>query len=278
MMPRYLNRSSRQERAAAEYSSAESADEYASAYQNSRAVGRFLRARLRLVQDVLAGCPGGDLLDAGCGPGIMAQALLKSRPDDFRISVMDQSWAMVEYCATSTRSPGTVYPAVGRLEALPYANATFDITLAMGVLEYADIYAALNELSRVTKPGGLVVTTMLNPLSPYQIIEWILYRPVFQVLGAVEICLQVPVERRHKTGTKGIHGFTPGKLRRLMTQADLEPVDLVYFDLTLPIPPFYGPSMEASEERKASERRTMARWSRWLCRGYLVAARPGFRN
>jgi len=273
MTPKYLNRSSHKECAAAQYSSAQSAAEYAGAYQNSRAVGRFLRARLRLVQDVLASCPGGDLLDAGCGPGIMAQALLKSRPDDFRISVLDQSRAMVEYCATSTRSLGTVYPAVGRLEALPYADATFDITLVMGVLEYANVCAAFNELSRVTRPGGLVVVTMHNPLCLYRVTEWILYRPIFRVLGAVEICLHVPVERRHKTGAPGIHGFGPGKLRRLMTQADLEPVDLVYYDLTLPIPPFYGPSMAGSAERTAYERMATARRSRWLYRGYLVAAR-----
>ena len=195
-----------------------------------------------LYKSILASCPGGDLLDAGCGPGVMAQALLKSRPHDFRISVLDQSPAMVEYCAASARSLGKVYPAVGQLEALPYADATFDITLAMGVLEYTNASTAVSEISRVTRPGGLAVTTMLNPLSPYRITEWIIYRPLLRALGAVEILLHVPVERRHKTGATGIHALTPRTLRRLMTKANLEPVDLVYYDLAFPIPPFRPPS------------------------------------
>jgi len=272
MTPKYSIRSSRRERVAAQYGSAQSANEYADAYQDSRAVGRFLRARLRLVQDILASCPGGDLLDAGCGPGIMAQALLKSRPHDFRINVLDQSRAMVEYCATSARSLGTVYPAVGQLEALPYADGTFDVTLVMGVLEYTDADRAVNEISRVTRPGGLAVITMVNPLSPYRITEWILYRPLLRMLGVLEICLHAPVEQRHRVGTTGVHALTAGKLRRLMTRANLKPVDLVYYDLTLPIPPFGRLSL-GGEEQAGHERMAMARWSRWLCTGYVVAAR-----
>jgi ubiquinone/menaquinone biosynthesis C-methylase UbiE len=275
MASKYFNRSSRKERVAAQYSSVESADEYAHAYQDSRTVGRFLRARLRIVQGILASCPGGDLLDAGCGPGVMAQALLKSRPHDFRISVLDQSRAMVEYCATSARALGKVYPAVGELEALPYADATFDITLATGVLEYADASVALSEISRVTRSGGLVVTTMLNPLCPYRIAEWIIYRPLVRAVGAVEECLHVPLERRHKADATGIHGFTPGKLRRLMTQAKLEPVELIYYGPALPIPPFGRLRSIAARAGRAGAHRKpgMGRRSRRLGMGYLVTAR-----
>ena len=58
MTPKYMIKSSRRERVAAQYRSEQSVFEYADAYQNSRTVGRFLRTRLRLVQDVLASCPG----------------------------------------------------------------------------------------------------------------------------------------------------------------------------------------------------------------------------
>jgi ubiquinone/menaquinone biosynthesis C-methylase UbiE len=199
-----------------------------------------------------------------------AQALLKSRPHDFRISVLDQSRAMVEYCAESMRSVGPVYPAVGQLEALPYADVTFDVTLATGVLEYTDAWAAINEISRVTRPGGLVIVTMLNPLSPYRITEWVLYWPLLRVLATVERYLRVPVERRHQARATGIHAFTSGRLRRLMTRANLKPVDLIYYDVIPLIPPFDRlPSMAARAERAGLGRR----WSRWLGTGYLLVAR-----
>jgi ubiquinone/menaquinone biosynthesis C-methylase UbiE len=275
MTPKYF-RSSRKEHVAAQYASAQSADEYADAYEDSRTAGRFLRARLQIVQDILENCSGGDLLDAGCGPGIMVQTLLKSRPQDFRISALDQSPAMVGHCAASTRSLGKVYPAVGQLEALPYANATFDVTLTMGVLEYTNARVAVNEISRVTRPGGLVVATMLNPLSPYRIAEWILYRPLLRVLGAVEMCLHVPEERRHRAGATGIRMHTSGKLRRLMTQANLIPVQLVYYDATSPIPPSgHLRSIARQAGRAGRERMTAAKWSRWLGMGYVVVARRG---
>jgi len=276
MRPKYFNRSSRKERVAAQYASAQAAGEYAHAYEDSRTAGRFLRTRLRIVQDILASCPGGDLLDAGCGPGIMAQTLLRSRPQDFRISVLDQSRAMVEHCTTSTRSLGKVYPAVGQLEALPFADATFDITLTMGVLEYTDARAAVDEISRVTRPGGLVVATMLNPLSLYRITEWVLYRPLLRVLGAVEVCLRVPAGRRHRASASGIHALTSGKLRRLMTQANLVQVELIYYDPAFPIPHFGRvPSRTARAERAGRERTTAPGSNRWLSTGYLVAARRG---
>lgn len=181
---------------------------------------------------------------------------------------------MVEYCAASARSLGKVYPAVGQLEALPYADATFDVTLAMGVLEYTNASTAVSEISRVTRPGGLAVTTMLNPLSPYRITEWIIYRPLLRALGAVEILLHVPVERRHRTGTTGIHALTPRKLRRLMTKANLEPVDLVYYDLAFPIPRFGRlPAIAGGAHRAGRGRMATGGWSRWLGTGYLVAAR-----
>ncbi len=206
----------------------------------------------------------------------MAQTLLKSRPQDFRISVLDQSRAMVEHCAASTRSLGKVYPAVGQLEALPYANATFDVTLTMGVLEYTNARAAVNEISRVTRPGGLVVATMLNPLSPYRLAEWGLYQPLLRALRGVEMRLHVPEERRHGASATGIHAHTSGKLRRLMTQADLVPVELVYYDPALPLPPLgHLPSMARRAGQAGKKRVTAAKWSRLLGTGYVVVARRG---
>jgi ubiquinone/menaquinone biosynthesis C-methylase UbiE len=204
----------------------------------------------------------------------MAQALLTSRPDDFRISVLDSSRAMVDYTTVRMRSVGQVYPAVGQLEALPYADITFDVTLAMGVLEYANAGAALHEISRVTRPGGLVIVTMLNPLSAYRITEWVLFWPLLRVLATVERFLRVPAERRHRARATGIHAFTSGKLRRLMKRANLKPVDLIYYDVISLVPPFDRfPSIAARAEQAGFGRTATTGWSRWLGTGYLLAAR-----
>lgn len=270
-----LGRTSRKERVTAQYNSSQAAADYARANLGSRPEGRFFRSRLQLVQDLLASCPGGDLLDAGCGPGVMARALLEFRPHDFRITVVDQSPAMVGYCAASVRDVGEVHPAVGQLEAMPFADVSFDVMLVMGALEYANVRAAVREISRITRQSGLVIVTMLNPLSPYRLTEWFLYRPLLRVLEAIERSFGVPAERRHGARASGIRALSAGRLRRLMKQAGLQPMDLVYFDVTPLVPPLDRlPRMVRKAERTAHERTVTRGWRRWMGTGYLVVARP----
>jgi ubiquinone/menaquinone biosynthesis C-methylase UbiE len=52
----------------------------------------------------------------------------------------------------------------GDLEALPFADASFDAVVAVNSLFYAaDMAAALRELARVVRPGGRVVATAWGP-------------------------------------------------------------------------------------------------------------------
>jgi ubiquinone/menaquinone biosynthesis C-methylase UbiE len=274
MLLRLFERPSRRERVTAQYDSADTAADYARGYDSARAEGRFFRSRLRLVKDVLASCPGGDLLDAGCGPGVMARALLESRPDDFRITVLDQSLAMVTHCASYVSTVGKVFPAVGELERTPFADGSFDVVLLMGVLEYTDIPLAIRHVSRIVRPGGLVIVTMLNPRSAYRLTQWFLYWPLVRVLGAIEKSLGVPAERRHGASVSGIRAIPRPKLQRLLRQADLQPVDVVYFDVTPTVPPLDRlPVMVRMAERTPHGRTVTRGWRRWMGTAYLVAAR-----
>jgi SAM-dependent methyltransferase len=204
----------------------------------------------------------------------MVRALLESRPHDFRITALDQSSAMVEYCAARARDIGKIHATVGQLEAVPFADATFDVTLVMGVLEYTDARLALREISRVTRPGGLVIVTMLNPLSAYRLTEWFLFWPLLRLLGAIERFCGVPAERRHGACPSGIHAFPAFMLRRLMRQTGLQPVDTVYFDVTPIVPPFDRlPQMIRRAERTAHERTVTRARDRWMGTAYLIAAR-----
>jgi ubiquinone/menaquinone biosynthesis C-methylase UbiE len=267
-------RPSRKARVTAQYESAQAADEYARAHDGSAPAGRFFRSRLRLVQDVLASCPGGDLLDAGCGPGVMVLTLLKSRPHDFRITALDQSPAMVKYCADSVREVGEVRAMVGELEAMPLGDASFDVTLVMGALEYTSVQAAVQEISRVTRQGGLVIVTMLNPLSLYRLTEWFLYWPLLRMAGAIQRFFGIPAERRRGVRRSGAHALPAGKLQRLLRHVGLQPVDVIYFDVTPLIPPFDRlPRMKLKAQQTAHARTVTRGWRRWMGTAYLVVAR-----
>ncbi len=265
---------SRKARVIAQYGSSDDAAGYARANQGSRPEGRFFRSRLQLVKNVLASCPGGNLLDAGCGPGVMVHALLESRPHDFRISVLDQSPAMVEYCVARARDIGEIYPTVGRLEAMPFADATFDVILVMGALEYTDAWRAIREISRVVRRDGLVIVTMLNPLSPYRLTEWLLFWPLKRLVGAIEKACGVPAERRHGARLSGIQAYPVSILRHLMRQTGLQPFDTLYFDVTPTVPPLDRlPPMMRRAERTPHERTVTRGWRRCMATAYLIAAR-----
>jgi len=46
-----------------------------------------------------------------------------------------------------------------------------------------DAQAAIGQLSRVTRPGGVVLVSMLNPANPYRLTEWFLYWPALRVFS-----------------------------------------------------------------------------------------------
>jgi ubiquinone/menaquinone biosynthesis C-methylase UbiE len=274
-MFRGLDSRSRKNLVSAQFNGSKAAADYTRAmYNQSRQQGRFFEQRLRLTNDILASCAGGDLLDAGCGPLTVAQTLIESRPDAFRITLLDQSSAMVEHCAASLRGISEVRTAVGELEQLPFGDESFDVTLSLGTLDYTDHRAAIPELSRVTRLGGLVIVTMLNPLSPYRLTEWFVFWPLLRILGAIESLLGFPAERRHGARHSGIRPLSSGMLKRRMRKGSLEPIDLVHFDVTLLVPPLDRLAPLAKQSQRTAYERKVTRGVRsFLGTAYLVVAR-----
>ena len=77
-----------------------------------------------------------------------------------RVVGMDLSRASLHVAARHTCRPGhpeTVF-LCGRAEALPFAEASFDVVWCTDVLEHlADLPAALAQIARVLKPGGTLL-------------------------------------------------------------------------------------------------------------------------
>lgn len=270
--------SPRAQAVAAQYCDAADAAGYADAYDGWGPSARYFQSRLHAVQEVLRACPGGDLLDAGCGPGMFVRQVLGTRPGDFRITACDQSQAMVDAAAATIKDTGDAELAVARIEDLPFPDGSFDVALAMGVLEYTDASCALRELARVVRPGGLVIVTMLNPLSPYRLFEWVVYWPMVRLLGRVERLLGVPMGRRHGARRSGIRAIPQARLRRLMHDAGLWTQEVVYYDLTPLLPPLDKVLRRWARQWRDRPEKTVSRGARgWMGTAYLVAARraPG---
>src|SRR5207244_3020076 len=102
--------------------------------------------------DAAAVGPGTRVLDAGCGAG-GASVLAAGR--GAHVNGLDAAEALL--AIARARVPDADFRA-GDLDALPYADGTFDAVIAADVLQYvADPVAALRELRRVCTPEGRMV-------------------------------------------------------------------------------------------------------------------------
>jgi SAM-dependent methyltransferase len=102
--------------------------------------------------------PGVDLLDVGCGPGTITVDLAQ-RVAPGRVVGMDAASDAVEAARTVATEAGveSLELLTGDVYALDQADASFDIVHAHQVLQHlGDPVAALREMRRVCRPGGVV--------------------------------------------------------------------------------------------------------------------------
>jgi len=101
--------------------------------------------------------PGLDLLDVGCGPGTLT-AGLAARVAPGRVLGLDASAdPLAEARAAAEQARVEVTFDVGDVYALDLPDASFDVVHAHQVLQHlTDPVAALREMARVCRPGGVV--------------------------------------------------------------------------------------------------------------------------
>lgn len=135
-------------------------DQWAEAYAQSNAEG-FFNARyekpaiLRLLGDVA----GMRILDAGCGSGPTASAMIERGAE---VSGFDLSTAMIEIARRAL--PETDLRVHDLADPLPWDDASFDVAVASLVLHYLpDWSGPLSELRRVLKPGGRLLVSVNHP-------------------------------------------------------------------------------------------------------------------
>jgi len=100
--------------------------------------------------------PGMSLLDVGCGPGTITVDLA-ARVAPGRVVGVDAAADAVAIARDAQGESATVEFAVADAYDLPYEDGTFDVVHAHQVLQHlGDPVAALQEMARVARPGGLV--------------------------------------------------------------------------------------------------------------------------
>jgi len=133
--------------------------------------GAYRAICVAVARDLTAPVPGQPLrvLDAGSGTGAFSLAFLRAAPQKFQFHALDTSPHMLAEAQRTYRDEGIEASLhLGDVRTLPFDSGSLDVVLSAHVLEHlADPQAALSEMIRVLRPGGLllIVGTKASPAS-----------------------------------------------------------------------------------------------------------------
>ncbi len=191
----------------------------------------------RLVVESLDLRDGDRVLEVGCGYGWVSKALWEAAKIEW-VGV-DRSADMIGHLRTAhaERKPRTL---LADATVLPFAEGEFDKVLCTGVLMHiADNTRAVHELIRVLRPGGALLCSINNALSPYSL----------------------PVRLWNKRKNGFVQKFQlPGSFRRVLRDGGVQPAamsgDGIIATVPLDIGRFHFPPAAIAS--------TICKWDEWV--------------
>ena len=204
-----------------------------------RFIGRYSPGLAEAMCTAASVRPGQRALDVGCGSGALTAALAAVLGAE-NVSAIDPSEPFVE--AARARVPGARI-AVGSAESLPFDDREFDATLSQLVVNFlSDPERGLREMSRVTRPGGVIAGCVWDYGG-----EMTMLRTFWDVAAALDPEGAEPLMESHT-----MRFARPDELAALWRNAGLDGVDVTpivveasyddFDDLWAPFPTGVGPA------------------------------------
>jgi SAM-dependent methyltransferase len=216
-----------------------------------------------------------DVLDVGCGVGHWGQLLAHVLPSGARVQGVDRDPLWVEKAAARATARGLADRFSYRVsvaEKLPFADASFDLVTCQTVLIHTpDPGAAVDEMVRVARPGGLILAAEPNNVANALTFDSLSFHdPVDEII--VRVRLQLICERGKAAlgeGNNSIGDLVPG----LFAERDLIDVRVYLNDkVHVFLPPYDSPEQRAElEERADRKHRDFWIWSREDTHRYFLA-------
>lgn len=191
----------------------------------------------------------GEALDVGCGAGHWSRTVLSLLPPRATLVGVDSVPRFLELAREQAAARGMAERmsfVEGTLPSLPFADDRFDlVTCQMVLIHIHDVDAALREMIRVTRPGGLVV--VVEPDNRAGNLALLNDAPgLLDDEVASLVLLQIVCERGKQQlgeGNWSVGGLLPGLLRAAGLQGVRAHTNDRCIDLA---PPYQAPAMQVA--------------------------------
>lgn len=165
--------------------------------------------RLGWIDQLTGGLQGKQVLDVGCGGGILADAMARKGAQVLGVDLSTKALKVAQLHALEAQTPNINYREVSAETLAAEQPATYDVVTCMEMLEHVpDPASVVRACSQLVKPGGWVFFSTLNR-NPKSF--------VFAIVGAEYVLNLLP---------KGTHEYAkfikPSELASYARSAGLE--------------------------------------------------------
>ena len=166
--------------------------------------------RLAWIEELSHGLAGKQVLDVGCGGGILADAMARRGADVLGIDLADKSLKVAQLHALEAQTPNVAYRNVAVEQLAVEMPQRFDVVTCMEMIEHVPEPASIvRACSQLVKPGGMVFFSTINR-NPWSF--------ALAIVGAEYVLNMLP---------RGTHEYarfvTPSELACFCRQADMAP-------------------------------------------------------
>jgi ubiquinone/menaquinone biosynthesis C-methylase UbiE len=247
------------------------AADYDREYSEQTPAGYALRVRRRKVLE-LFDRPGSHVLDVGCGPGVMAEEILAR---GCRFWGVDPSEKMISIARGRFGGHPNARLVQGDAGRLPFTDSFFDAVLCMGVIDSVpDGHQAVQEMVRVLKPGGTLILSVANLLSPYAWWKNFGYYPLLGTWHRVRARLGDPTMSASRVRSCPLRRLYSRRSAKALIESKAARVTHVvpyYFNVFVSPLDDLMPHAALRVTQKMEE--GAWRWPEWLAAGWILKAR-----